>query len=283
MERPDVRKRNRLILEAREELRQLRSNPTAREIDEKVKFKDVALHARWTAAQSRERRRRTILQVLRDEDHPKPRPAPAASSPPSPSTPAILPALVWPLGMTDRKARDPKFKLPFLYRDGGGSGKLFLECLGEKPLHEVEIELGGSRIAFHPSLRPGEFVEVDWARSPEVKKTATWGGWRERILAQPSNKEALDTLRKSSMRESPLRELAEGLTKFAEANVAEVERVMPLDFEKWRSSVYQFPLKVRYGLGDSASAGEVSGTLAFGMDRQWFEFRDSKGRVTPIR
>jgi hypothetical protein len=202
-----------------------------------------------------------------------------AVKPPAPT----LPPLVWPLGMRQRKDRDPKFKLPWLYPDSGGSDKLFLECLADGALHEVSVTLKGQRVGFAPALRPGTFIEIEWPRNSEVKKIATWNGWRERILAQPSNRDALATLKGFPNKDSPVAELAQSLTKFAESNVAEVEKVMPRDFEVWKQTVHNFPLSVTYRFDNGNAAGGLVGTLSLDMERLWFRFRDERGNPTPIR
>jgi hypothetical protein len=199
-----------------------------------------------------------------------------------PATPPP-PPLVWPLGMRQRKDRDPKFKLPWLLADSGGSEKLFLECLGERSLHEISVILRGQQIGFVPALRSGAFIEVEWQRNLEVKKIATCNGWRERILAQPTNRDALATLKGFPNKDSPVAELAQSLTKFAESNVAEVEKVMPRDFEAWKQTVHNFPLSVTYRFDNGNAAGGLVGTLSLDMERLWFRFRDERGNPTPIR
>jgi hypothetical protein len=181
-----------------------------------------------------------------------------------------------------RKKHDPKFKLPWPYRDSGGSERVFLECLGERNLHEVSVVLKGQQIGFVPALRPGTFLDIEWQQNPEVKRIATWGGWRGRILAQPLNRDAVGTLKGFHVEDSDLTKLGRSLAEIAQASVAEVEKVMPADFEGWKHHVHEFPLSVGYRLGDGNAVGGLSGTLSLDMERLWFRFRDDRGNETPI-
>ena len=194
---------------------------------------------------------------------------------------STLPPLVWPLGMRQRKERDPKFKLPWLLADRGGSEKLFLECLGTRPLLELTIELNGDRIGYRPAVRPGEFVEVDWERSPKVKHIVTWGGNRDHILNYESMKEMAEHTTKmaASPDYDPMKPIAAWTAKY----VASIEKVLPPDLDAWKRQIRTFALRVRYRLEDGTPNEGLGGTFALDMERVWFAFRDSKGNVTPIR
>ena len=280
MERSAVRRRDRLILEARDEIRQLGREPTARAIDDKVALKDPGLYVKWRAAQDATRRRRTILQVLRDEKLPKnsrARPPGPTSLPPAPPPP---PPLVWPLGMRQRKAREPKFKLPWLLPDNGGSEKVFLECLGDRTLLEVSIVLEGQRVGYAPALRPGAFIEVEWERNPKVKNVVTWGGKRDHILNQESMKDMAEHL--SDMSASPAYDMMKPIAEWTVKYVASVEKVMPPDLESWKEKVYECRLEVHYTYGEQNHSGTLRGTLLMNMERLWFRFKDEKGHDTPI-
>jgi len=195
---------------------------------------------------------------------------------------ASPPPLVWPLGMRQRKERDSTFKLPWLLADNGGSDRLFLECLGDSNLHRVSITLAGQQVGFTPVLRPGTFVEIDWPKNSEVKKIATWGGRREAILAQPENRNVVETLRGIHYADSPVAELQRSLTELAESAVAEVEQIMPPDFDNWKVVPRPYSLEVRYESDGGRSSGVLSGTLVLNMERLWYGFRDSEGNPTPI-
>jgi hypothetical protein len=192
------------------------------------------------------------------------------------------PPLVWPLGMRQRKERDSTFKLPWLYGDNGGSDRLFLECLGDTNLHRVSIRLAGVQVGFTPVLRPGTFIEIDWPRNPEVNKTATWGGRREAILAQPKNREVLETVRGIHYADSPVGELQRILAEFTETAVADVERIMPPDFDKWKVVPRPYALEVKYDSDGGKTSGTLTGTLVLNMERLWYGFGDSEGNRTAI-
>ncbi len=280
MERAAVRRRDRLILEARDEVRALGRTPTAGEIDAKVALKDPALHVKWKAAQDAAHRRKTILQVLRDERRPTTkaavRPSEVARKPePEPLPP---PPLVWPVGMRQRKEREPKFKLPFLLANTGGSERLFLEGIGDGVLHELSVVLDGQKVGYLPALRPGAFIEVEWVRAPEVNRIATWNGWRGDILAQENNRDAVEALKPS-----PQMEVIKPLYEFMVQRVIDVERVMPKDLEKWKHQQHRFRLEVSYIFGSGNLLGGLKGFVFLDMERLWFGFKDEKGNQTPIR
>jgi hypothetical protein len=197
--------------------------------------------------------------------------------------PAPAPPLVWPLGMRQRKERDSKFKLPWLMADTGGSDRLFLECIGDGNLHSVAITLAGQRIGFAPVLRPGGFIEIEWSRNPEVKRIATWGGWREQILAQESNRAVVQSLQGVRNENSAIGELQKSLAAFAAATVEQVEKVMPKDLDRWRKHLHPFQLVVRYKSDGGRSDGILEGNLMLDMERLWFLFRDTNGDMTPIQ
>lgn len=192
-----------------------------------------------------------------------------------------LPPLVWPLGVRQRKDRDAKFKLPWLLADHGGSEKVFLECLGTTPLLEVTIELNGDRIGYRPAIRPGEFVEVEWERSPKVKDIVTWGGNRDHILNYESMKDMAETLSKPS--DSPTHDIMKPMAEWTANYVASIKKVLPADLEAWKRTVRVFGLRVSYRLEDGTVTGPLEGSLAYAMERLWFAFRDSRGNETPIR
>jgi hypothetical protein len=201
---------------------------------------------------------------------------PASVTPPSPP-------LVWPLGMRQRKERDSDYKLPWLLADRGGSEKVFLECLGDSNLHSVSLTLSGEHVGFVPVLRPGTFVEVEWTRNPEVERIVTWGGNREAILAQPANRDVVSTMRASKDKTSPVAEFREALTQLAEYAVTEIEKVMPSDFEAWKSKVREFPLEIHYRWDRGRQEGVLRGTLLLDMERLWYLFKDGEGHSTPVR
>lgn len=147
----------------------------------------------------------------------------------------------------------------------------------------MTVLLKGERVGFAPALVPGMFLEIDWNRNSEVKRIATWAGWRERILAQPRNRDALATLRGFPSKDSPVAALAQGMTRHAEAAVAEVDKVMPPDFERWQHAAHEFPLSVSYRFDNADPAGGPEGFLILDMERLWFLFRDTKGNETPLR
>jgi hypothetical protein len=195
--------------------------------------------------------------------------------------PPPLPPLVWPLGMRQRKDRDPKFKLPWLLADHDGSEKVFLECLGTRTLLEVTVELEGARVGYRPALRPGEFVEVEWERSPKVKNIVTWGGNRDHILNYESMKDMADHTGK--MAETSNYDMMKPIAKWTADYVASIEKVMPKDLEAWKQAVRPFGLRVSYRLEDGNVSGTLEGRLGYTMERLWFAFRDSRGNETPIR
>jgi hypothetical protein len=225
----------------------------------------------WVKESSEGNLNKRIQRAFRAEQAKK------AVKPPAPT----LPPLVWPLGMRQRKDRDPKFKLPWLLADSGGSEKVFLECLGNRTLLEVSVILEGQRVGYLPALRPGGFIEVDWERNPKVKNVVTWGGNRDHIMNYDSMKDMAETLSKpsDSSTHEVMKPMAEWLARYATS----VEKVMPPDFEVWKHSVRSFHLAVSYRLEDGGAVGGLDGTLFLDMERLWFRFRDARGNETPIR
>ncbi|MGH9921103.1 MAG: hypothetical protein ACRD6W_19820 [Nitrososphaerales archaeon] len=203
-----------------------------------------------------------------------------AKKPDKPAPPPA-PPLVWPLGMRQRKERDPKFKLPWLLAERGGSEKVFLECLGTRTLLEVSIELQGVRVGYRPALRPGEFVEVDWERNSEVKNVVTWGGNRDHILNYESMKDMAGHT--SKMAAEPIYDVMKPIAEWTAGYVASIEKVLPPDLEKWKHAVRDFALAVTYRVEDGNTAGGLTGTLSMEMERLWFRFHDANGNETTIR
>jgi hypothetical protein len=184
--------------------------------------------------------------------------------------------------MRQRKERDSKFKLPWFLADTGGSGRLFLECLGDVSLQSVSITLDGQRVGFTPLLRPGSFVEIDWLRNSEVKEIADWGGWREAILTQELNRRVLATMKGIERNDTPVAEIRQALAEYSESVVAEVEKVMPKDLDRWKHTPHPFRLEVGYTSEGGKVAGTLKGTLKLDMERQWYLFEDAEGNATPL-
>jgi hypothetical protein len=194
-----------------------------------------------------------------------------------------LPPLVWPLGMRQRKERNPSYKLPWLLADRGGSEKVFLQSLAAQTLLDVAVVLEGARVGYLPALRPGEFLELNWDQNPAVEKIVTWGGFREAILSQPRNREAVRSMEGVHHKDPDFAEFAKSLTDFARATVVEVEKVMPPSYEAWKGAERRFRLSVTYTLENGNAPGKLEGILSFAMERLWFGFRDSRGNQTLIR
>lgn len=288
MERKDVRRRNRLILEAQDETRALGRDSTAKEIDGKVCLKDPALYAKWKASQDWKHRRSAILQVLRDERRPTAAAAsqklkgaelsPSASAAPPPP----LPPLLWPRGMRQRKDSDPKFKLPLLYGYPGGSERVFCECLGDRTLHEVTVTLAGRPVCYSPAVRPGTFIELNWEIDPELNRSVTYNGWRGHLLALESYESLASTFPESNS--SPTAEAMRPLAEFAAHQVEQTRKVLPPEgLETWKHEVRGYLLEIQYMVDGGAVSGQLSGTLLMTMEDLWIGFKDDKGHETPIR
>ena len=244
---------------------------TIPENDERIAFEH------WARNSSEANLGKRIQRAFRAEQAAKK----AVKQEPAPAS--LPPPLVWPLGIRQRKEREPKFKMPWFLADNGGSERLFLECLGDESLHRVSVTLVEQRVGFSPALRPGSFIEIEWKRHDEVSRIATWAGWREGILAQERNKEALEAARYSQQKfkDSPVADLQSMLVGFAEQQVSSVEKVMPADLEAWKRTIHRFPLEVRYVTAGGAE-GVLRGELHLDMERQWFLFKDPEGNATPL-
>lgn len=282
MDRRTTLKRDRLILEIREDIRALDRPVLAREIDQRFPSKDPTLFGAWSKAQDAEHRRKTILYVLRREDRPsaakrgREREAVDAPAPP----PAPGPPLVWPCGMRQRREGQPTFKLPFLYSKSDGSERVFLRGLGDGTLTSVGVRLQGRNAGYAPGLRPGEFVEVEWKLVEEVERIATWGGWRDDILAFESNKEAASMAR--SMANQPQYSLMAPLADLSDRIVARVAPHVPANIDAWKTKVHRFAVRVDYTYRDGGVTGFLEGYMDWTMERHWFRFTDKQGHSTPL-
>ena len=202
-----------------------------------------------------------------------------ATKKPKPTAPPP-PPLVWPLGMRQRKERDPSFKPPRLLADSGGSEKVFLECQSEHTIFEVTATIQGRKVAYQPALRPGTFIELNWEDDPGLKASVTYNGWRQSILAQESLRDAAAVL--GDEPSAPEHKILQPLAKLVARRAERVNRVMPPDLEAWKKKVYGYRLEIRYTYGEQNQPGTLNGTLLMNMERLWFRFKDEKGHDTPI-
>lgn len=281
MDRASVRRRDRLILEARDEIRKLDRQPTAKDIDAKVALKDPALYVKWKAAQDAAHRRKTILQVLRNENRSRAPRAPAPKAPVVAPSPLPLPAppFVWPFGMRQRKEAQPDFKLPLLYGYPAGSERVFLQNLGERTLHQVSAKMAGRPVGYWPAIRPGTFVELNWNEDANLSASITYNGWRGHILAY----EGFARMAEDPREPSPTSEALQPFRELAKAEAERVRPVMPPDLEAWKRKRWAYALEVDYIVADKGQQGRLAGALVMTMEDLWIEFKDQSHHSTPIR
>lgn len=230
----------------------------------------------WVRASSESGLSRRIQRAFTAGAEPRKRVEQIAVVPP----PAPSPSLLWPAGMRQRKDRNPQFKLPFLYSDSGGSERVFCVCLGDETLYEVSASLEGRDVGFLPAMRPGEFLELNWASDPKLNELVTYNGWRGLILTHESMKELAGP--KDRGDRSPAGQLSNLGPDIAAHFVAMVEPVLPADVPGWKSKVWGYRLEVRYVHGLGRVPGTLTGRLLMTMEKLWFRFRDEKGHATDI-
>lgn len=192
-----------------------------------------------------------------------------------------LPApLLWPLGLEQRKKLEPRLKESIFDPKRGEPGRMFLRSVADARIYRVEVRIWGERLGSWLSLAPGEIVEINWRSNPKVLRAATYGGWREDILAFESNSESVEMAKSMGGNGSQIpevRELWRKFAAFAEHQLNEVRRVLPPDLNVWRHRVTAYPFEATFTDASGTMEGRVSGNLHHSMERMWFKFIEALG------
>ena len=155
LDRALLAKRDRLVLEAKNRLHQLRPNTaaTAREIDAEVQRLDLALHAKWAGGQDLQRRISTILRIIREERSPRTRVRrKSGGNPASRSSGEFSP--VWIVGRNQRDDLRPDYSpVP---PEHEGSFVLQLLNRGSAVATDIELRIGSVFKTEIPLIDPGE-------------------------------------------------------------------------------------------------------------------------------
>lgn len=159
MDKATRKKRDRLIIEAREARREIRlhPDPTAREIDAHVAFLDPDLHRRWSAAQDLKHRISTIRRVLREEDVP----SPAIGIVPKvrrPLRPGHLSSPLWIVGKKQRDDLRPNYQPVPPEPEGSFAPQLLNR--GRASATDIEVRIGSTYHLFIPLIGPGERADL---------------------------------------------------------------------------------------------------------------------------